>query len=255
MTDSPIYVFSLGYRCSSAGILKQLGIKTESYPFDWLVSRLPIIEHCVETDFREFLDPSHYEYLHTNTYHYPTPSSEPEWICGEDIHWNRYYQDSLPNTSLRHYVPSFLTRPRDAYAYHLMMNHRNIQKPEDHAYLERCVDRWRTMTKSAQPKVSLYIHPMLTQEELQKDELVEELARFHSSFSRRLQNYQGLYVVPVRSLSTETQTPAIEMIHQTETSQIVILWGNHGMMDAGEIFMGDMSRETNLLCEWLSERL
>ena len=30
-------VFSLGYRCSSAGLLKYIAFKTESYPFDWYV--------------------------------------------------------------------------------------------------------------------------------------------------------------------------------------------------------------------------
>ena len=40
--SSPTFV-SFGYRCSCAGILKDLGLKHESYPFDWLISNLSVI--------------------------------------------------------------------------------------------------------------------------------------------------------------------------------------------------------------------
>ena len=33
-------VISFGHRCSSATIIQNLNLKTESYPFDWLVSKI-----------------------------------------------------------------------------------------------------------------------------------------------------------------------------------------------------------------------
>ncbi len=35
---------SFGFRCSSASLLTKKGIRTYSMPFDWLVSRLSVIE-------------------------------------------------------------------------------------------------------------------------------------------------------------------------------------------------------------------
>jgi hypothetical protein len=54
-------LFSLGFRCSSASLIKSLGLKNESYPFDWLVSRLSVIQHCIESDFVEFLNLDNYK--------------------------------------------------------------------------------------------------------------------------------------------------------------------------------------------------
>jgi hypothetical protein len=39
-------VISFGHRCSSASFIQNLNLKTESYPFDWLVSKLDIIKDC-----------------------------------------------------------------------------------------------------------------------------------------------------------------------------------------------------------------
>jgi hypothetical protein len=241
------YVFSLGYRCSAAGILKRIQAKTESYPFDWLVSRLPIVEHCIETDFGEFLNPDNYVYLHTNTHHYDTPESDPEWICGEWIHWNRFYETDL-TWNREMYIPSPLSTPRDAYGHALLINHRNPTKPEDRAYYERCVDRWKQMMESDAPKHSLYIHPA---QMAFGEEMVSEIERFHVSFSKHTKNHRGMYVIPIRN----REKRGIETIRDTDTCKIAILWATRGLMDAGEIFMGDMWFETNVLCDYVREWL
>lgn len=252
MSD-PKYVFSIGYRCSAAGILKRLQLKTESYPFDWLVSRLPIIEHCIDTDFREFLEESNYEYLQTNTYHYQTPDSQPQWICDERIYWNRFYEKEFHLARANIYIPPPLRAPRDAYAHRLMMNHKSPM--EDHAYYERCVERWRQMSESAYPKVALYVHPAQLEQHANIQEIAQELERFHLSISKTLKNVRGLYVIPVR---TEHAYPVdkhvkevVETVLKTDTCTICILWANRDFIDAGEIFMGNMWLETDRLCEWV----
>ena len=77
-------LFPLGYRCSSAGILKQLQLKTESYPFDWLVSRLPVIQHCLETNFQYFIEDisNNYAQYKTITQHYEFDGTTT-FICDE----------------------------------------------------------------------------------------------------------------------------------------------------------------------------
>ena len=52
-------VISFGHRCSSASFIQNLNLKTESYPFDWLVSKLDIIKDCIETKFVHFFTPLH----------------------------------------------------------------------------------------------------------------------------------------------------------------------------------------------------
>ena len=85
--------FSVGYRCSSAGILKHLNLKNESFPFDWMISRLSIIKDCIQTKFFHFLNQQNYDKLHTQTIHYGQSQTSNVFICNEEIIYNRYYQD------------------------------------------------------------------------------------------------------------------------------------------------------------------
>jgi hypothetical protein len=50
---------SLGQNCSTAWYLKQLGLKVESYPFDWVFSSPKIIEHCISDNFATYLNRAH----------------------------------------------------------------------------------------------------------------------------------------------------------------------------------------------------
>jgi|TARA_B100000700_G_C14999249_1_gene835472 hypothetical protein len=50
---------SLGQNCSSAWYLKQLGLKLESYPFDWIFSSPDIVTHCINDEFAAYLNKSY----------------------------------------------------------------------------------------------------------------------------------------------------------------------------------------------------
>ena len=54
-----IYI-SLGPNCHTSGVLKHLGYKKESYPFDWILSNLKIINYSILNNFSEFLDRNNY---------------------------------------------------------------------------------------------------------------------------------------------------------------------------------------------------
>lgn len=54
-----IYI-SLGPNCHTSGILKYLGYKKESYPFDWILTNLKIINYSILNNFSEFLDRNNY---------------------------------------------------------------------------------------------------------------------------------------------------------------------------------------------------
>ena len=56
----PIICCSLGTLCHGSQILKNNQLKKCSYPFDWIFSNCDNIIHCIEDDFKIFLDKSYY---------------------------------------------------------------------------------------------------------------------------------------------------------------------------------------------------
>jgi hypothetical protein len=58
------YICSLGPVCHSANIIKDLGLKICSYPFDWIFSNHDLILECINDKFNCFLNRSFYcEYI------------------------------------------------------------------------------------------------------------------------------------------------------------------------------------------------
>jgi hypothetical protein len=253
---------SLGYRCSSAGILKSLGLKQESYPFDWLVSRLPIIEHCIQTDFREFLHPKNYECISGATYNYQTlDESSRQWICNESICFNKYYESASATDIpyLNYYLPRPISPERDAYGHKLMMNHRNIKTSNtDQEYFARCVERFSNISHF----LALYIHPAIFYEEFLsiQSELIAELRRSHRSIFKSRQQTDGIYIIPVKTpFEYPTNHCAKYVLEEqpddefTKGCRICILWANRDFIDAGEIFMGNCHTETYVVMDYLQK--
>jgi hypothetical protein len=261
---------SLGYRCSSAGILKSLGLKQESLPYDWLVSRLPIIEHCIHTDFREFLNPDNYECIKGATHNYQTtdPSSR-QWICDESICVNKYYESvSIP--TLKYYLPQPISPEQDAYGYKLMMNHRNVKtNKSDQEYFARCVERFKKLFDQTTPptikRLSLYIHPAIFYEEFLsiRSELFAELRRAHRSIFEHTHPHKqqdGIYIIPVKTPFEYPTNHCAKYVLEEQPDdesnkgcRICILWANRDFIDAGEIFMGNCHVETYVIIDYLQK--
>lgn len=49
---------SIGPLCTAAQTLKDMGMRTEAYPFDWIFGSLEMVRDCIETDFDTLLDPN-----------------------------------------------------------------------------------------------------------------------------------------------------------------------------------------------------
>jgi len=81
-------VCSLGTLCHTAQILKRNKLKVCSYPFDWIFSNCDNIMHCIEDDFKIFLDKSYYinisysqrghSYYNNNMFVHHNPLGKPE---------------------------------------------------------------------------------------------------------------------------------------------------------------------------------
>lgn len=207
---SPVYI-SLGYRCSTASILKHLGLKHESFPFDWMISRLPIIKDCVETRFAYFIDPTCYMVKQTHTTHYHEGTTPvPMKICNETIYENVHYTNKYQTptqTQPTLLIPEPLSRENgDTYAHLLAMNHRNIHEPETQTYYERCIERflyyWDAPTKTSntlQKVVGIYIHPTITELEYQTQSihLQQEFREFYEKTMPK--HWSAVFFIIVRT--------------------------------------------------------
>ena len=244
-------IISLGFRCSVAGMIKKMGLKTESHPFDWLISRLHVIRHCIETKFTFFLDREQYIKLYTKTFEHK--ESKEHFICDEHIIMNRYYQ---PETNLE--------CPMNTYKYNLAMNHRNlVENQADYDYYIRCVERFKQVIQSKENKMYVYVSPLYTMEDfhVQTDVILQEIHDFQSFLQKQIefdefietehpQIIRSLYFIMIKNeLNTK---PHITVLHDNETGyhykyKILLLQTNNGFLDAGETFMGNYYEEQNII--------
>lgn len=51
-----VTVISFGEICSAAGALRESGLRTAAYPFDWMISRFDSLYRALEDDFAHFLE-------------------------------------------------------------------------------------------------------------------------------------------------------------------------------------------------------
>ena len=226
-------IFSLGFRCSSAAILKRMGLKHESFPFDWLISRLSVIRHCMETDFSEFLNLSNYQRKYSNTYE--MADSRNGFICDEHLMVNLYYQ------------PEDQSDPENTYKWYLAMNHHNILEQKDTEYYERCVQRYRELMTFDEPKIYLHICPLITMKKYNdtKENIFHELTGF-DQFMYDFTNgtTRGLFFIMVRDNAGEHENKCSLFFTSLKTNtKIYIVYTNNQFIDAGESFMGNCHEE------------
>lgn len=102
------YVCSLGPRCHSASILKRLELKKASFPFDWIFSNLDMVIHCIENDFKIFLNPKYFSIRD------PTSTKQQ----------HSYYKENDDDA---------------------IFNHHNPLYKKDYNYFVRCTERFKTL--------------------------------------------------------------------------------------------------------------
>lgn len=122
-------IVSLGTHCYTATLLQAAGLKTASYPFDWIFSSPGMVAHCLDDDFATFLNRRYYE---------PVPPEKRR--DGPDVNLcdHRLY--------------------RDRYGVPFVFNHRDPLDDEDYQYLVRCVDRFRALARNGSATFLLATH-------------------------------------------------------------------------------------------------
>ena len=116
---------SLGEMCHSAMLLKNNGLKDASYPFDWIFSNVKMVKHCIEDDFKTYLDKSYY-----------STSSIRGDVCEHSLYGEWVKVEA--NIIFNHHDPSV--------------------NEEHYSYYQRCVKRFKDLLTSSEEKTFLLFY-------------------------------------------------------------------------------------------------
>lgn len=214
---------SLGHRCSSAGFLQLLNLKTESYPFDWLVSKLKVIQDCIETQFVHFLQVENYIEQQAETCNFIDGTKVH--ICNEIVQVNTYYETDKDN--------------RYTYQYQLALNHRHLKN--DLEYYQRCIQRFNDLLETKEQKYTLYFHPIMGINDYsnQKENLLHDFDLFSQFITQKTTHLFGIYFILVQS----NLSPTCLKIKETPDYIVFLLHCNDHFLDGGKPCMGHYSTE------------
>lgn len=159
------HVISLGCRCSQASVYRAFGQRRYACPFDWIFSSPKMVIHCLQDDFKQFLDR---QLLYQNGSSFDAIGLKP---------------GSAPRERrlIGHKFYSTLT---SGVGRGTIFNHRDpLHNDEDYDYLVRCVERFRLALASEERKLFVILN-LNRQLWLEADlyQLFEELRRYTSNF-------------------------------------------------------------------------
>jgi len=104
-------------------------MRNAAYPFDWTLSSPQMVMDCLRDDFQTFLDPAQ---------HVPMePGISSNHLTYGSMVWGKNF-DGIFNQ-------------------HLTFAHKDITMAEHYAYYQRCVERFRALLRSPEPKLFILI--------------------------------------------------------------------------------------------------
>ena len=215
-------VISFGYRCPSASFIQLLNLKTESYPFDWLVSNLDVIKDCIETKFIHFLNINNYIVRNSETFN--MIDNTKNFMDYESVEVNVFYETGIHNST---------------FNYKLGLNHRNLNN--DYEYYQRCINRLYELLEMDIKKYYIYFHPIMGINDYHnnKENILNDFDNFNQYIIGKTKNIFGVYFILIK------HTENIKSIKLKETSKynVFVLYCNDNFLDGGTPFMGDHSIE------------
>ena len=222
--NKPI-IFSLGHRCTSTSLIKEMHQKFESYPFDWIVTKLDTIAHCIEDDFTEFLKIDNYDNMTSETFN--ICDGEKRHIINENVIYNKYYEEQSQHSN-----------DIGTYGMKLCMTHHDIRKEKDYQYFERCIQRFRNILSSNQKKYYLYTHPIMGFLDYvgTLDNTKKYFTYFTEFLKTKTQNSFGIYFLLVQC---EDRKGIVDCIVKNDDYVIYVIFANKKLIDGGGVFCGE----------------
>lgn len=220
-------VISFGHRCTSSGFIKHLGLKTESYPFDWLISNLNVIQDCIETNFIHFLNVNNYKEKHMEVSHLIDNRKEYYW--SENVNVNEYYENDKNNNS--------------AYHTKLGINHRNLNVESDYEYYKRCINRLYDLLKTDIKKYYIHFKPIIGINEFEhnKEDIIKEFENFNIFIKTKTTNIFGIYFILIK----HNETIKSFKFRETNNYVVFIIYCNNDFIDSGVVMYGNCDVEQN----------
>lgn len=235
--NTPI-VFSIGHRCTSTSLIQMMNKKFESYPFDWVVSKLNVVADCIETNFKDFLSKDNYTEETTETFN--LLYGEKTHICYDKAIFNYYYENKMKENN------SDYVNPKGTYGLQLSMTHHDIRQQKDYEYFQRCIARFHKILSLPNKKYYLYTHPIMDMNQY-IDDMEDLQSYFHAFidyFKTKTTNSFGIFLFVVKR---EDKKGQIELISKSNDYAIYTLYTNNGLIDAGAVFSGDFYTEQHNL--------
>lgn len=221
-------LFSVGYRCTSASLIKKLDLKQESYPFDWLVSKLDVVQDCIETNFIHFMNNKCYTKKKMELCNNINGQKILYTIQGAEI--NMHYETKKSNM--------------DLYNSKLAMNHQNIFTHKD--YYLRCIQRFYSLLDSDVTKFYLYTHPLMGSNDYKQsiERILAQFALFSNYINTKTKNIFGIYIV----LCKEDKSEKSLCIHSCNLYTVFVIYCNKDFIDRNFLFHGNCKVEEDEAC-------
>jgi hypothetical protein len=206
--------FSVGYRCTAATFLNELGLHNESYPFDWAISKLDTVKDCIEDNFNNFLNKENYIKLYCQ--HFNVCDNEITHVgCGEG-YINTYYDKVIGMNS---------------FDSKLCFRHQNIL--DNYDYFKRSIERFQKILLMNNKKVSIYIHPIIGYEtyKLTIIDIINTFISFKTFMDTVTTNLHGVFFIVVKYREQPYK------VIQYKDLSIYIIYVDNGFIDGGASFM------------------
>jgi hypothetical protein len=235
MTNPPT-IIPLGHRCSTTGFIKELNYRTESYPFDWVISKLDTIQHCIETNFIEFINKSNYKLITCPSHNNLDGKIIPIQGGKECVLLNTFYQEQYPLES--------------TYTLKLALVHHDIFA-DGYDYFQRCIERFKVKMNDSDKKILLYFHPYLGQIEYSKNEvsILESIVNFFNFIQAVYSNVYGLFFIIMQGKYTK-----LTILYTLPDITIYKLETNPDFIDRGTIWEGTCTDEFNIVSNIIRQR-
>jgi len=205
---------SLGYRCQIGTIMQNIGIKTVSYPFDWIVSDLLVKIDIINDNFEKFLDINNYEYIENGEVN-NIIDNKKILIEHDNYFYNKFYGNN--NDGL----------------YHLKigLNHYDLKNAENYDYFKRCIDRFNNLLKLSDNKIFIYMNPLISQDKL--EETINSYNIFTNYFKTITNNFVIIYFI---LLHTNDNIGSYNIYNNDKNKLIVIINCNKNFIDYGFLY-------------------